>query len=199
MPVPRRRGRRRARRSRGVPGGWRARGRWRCADAGRRKTGAGRAAPDPGRSTSPPRPSFGPTSRRSIGSRMMSPARLRGFREEYGSWKMNWTRRRNADRASPRRGRTLSPSSRTSPEAGFTRRMTPRATVVLPLPLSPTSPSVRPRSSVKETSSAACTKRWRSKKWRFMAGKRMCRFRTSSKGMPSVGTVMGSSFRTGRP
>ena len=48
-----------------------------------------------------------------------------------------------------------SPSSFTEPEVGSTRRTTDFAVVVLPQPDSPTSASVSPRSTVKETSSTA--------------------------------------------
>ena len=48
-----------------------------------------------------------------------------------------------------------SPSSFTEPEVGSTSRTTDFAVVVLPQPDSPTSASVSPRSTVKETSSTA--------------------------------------------
>src|SRR5689334_21411374 len=47
------------------------------------------------------------------------------------------------------------PSSRTVPAVASSSRRTQRPTVVLPEPLSPTSPSVSPRSSAKDTSRTA--------------------------------------------
>ena len=50
-----------------------------------------------------------------------------------------------------------SPSKRTEPEVGSTRRSTDLAVVVLPQPDSPTSARVSPRSSVNDTPSTART------------------------------------------
>ena len=60
-----------------------------------------------------------------------------------------------AHAARPTASVSSSPSSFTEPEVGSTRRSTDFAVVVLPQPDSPTSASVSPRSTVKETSSTA--------------------------------------------
>src|SRR3990170_8617781 len=99
-----------------------------------------------------------------IGSAMMAPMVMRGFREAYVSWKIICMRRRMR-RISPGFMRVRScPSKVTSPDVGlYSMRMT-RPSVVLPQPLSPTSPSVSPRLISKLTPSTALTSatlRWK--------------------------------------
>src|SRR3972149_5936408 len=99
-----------------------------------------------------------------MGSAMMAPMVMRGFREAYGSWKIICMRRRMR-RISTGFMRVRSwPSKTTSPEVGlYSMRMT-RPRVVLPQPLSPTSPSSPPRLISKLTPSTALTSatlRWK--------------------------------------
>ena len=80
-----------------------------------------------------------------------------GSREEYGSWKMICSSARRSLRPAFLRRVTSLPMKRICPSV-LSRRWTkslPR--VVLPQPDSPTSPSVRPASIVKLTSSTACS------------------------------------------
>ena len=74
--------------------------------------------------------------------------------DENGSWKTIWIARLSARL---RRGESRSPSSRIAPESGACRPATQRASVVLPLPDSPTSPSVSPGRRLSETESTACS------------------------------------------
>ena len=85
----------------------------------------------------------------------MSPARFLGLSEENGSWKMICISRRKGRMSSLPRCVTSWPSSRMVPAVGSIRRRMTRPTVVLPQPLSPTSPSVSPAPMVKLTSSTA--------------------------------------------
>ena len=89
------------------------------------------------------------------GSPTMSPARFRGLSEENGSWKMICICRRKGRISSLPRRVTSWPSSRMVPAVGSIRRRMARPTVVLPQPISPTSPSVSPGPIVKLTSSTA--------------------------------------------
>ena len=96
-PAPTRRAPRSARRRRGMRGSWTARGRSRCAAAGRRRTGAdtwrrrrprgppARAAP---RRSRPARCAWSAGACARIGSATMSATRQRGLRLAKGSWKI---------------------------------------------------------------------------------------------------------------
>ena len=73
------------------------------------------------------------------------------------------------------------PSKRIVPLVGSSSRMIRRAVVVLPQPVSPTIPSVSPRSTSKETPSTACTAPiWRWKMIPRVSGKCLTRSRTST-------------------
>jgi len=74
----------------------------------------------------------------------MSPADMRGFSEENGSWKMICICRRCGRNAVLPNRVMSSPSSLIVPAVGSTNRKTVRATVDLPHPLSPTRPRVSP-------------------------------------------------------
>ena len=80
-----------------------------------------------------------------IGAPTMVPMLCRGFSDEYGSWKIIWMSRRSG--RSRRVGRCVmsSPSKRTVPPVGSSRRVSSRPVVDLPQPDSPTTPSVSPR------------------------------------------------------
>ena len=79
---------------------------------------------------------------------------LAAFSEEYGSWKIGWMRRASSRRVKPE---TASPSIRISPPVGRSRPSSILANVVLPQPLSPTSPSTEPRSSFSDRPFTACS------------------------------------------
>jgi hypothetical protein len=85
----------------------------------------------------------------------MSPAASRGFSEAYGSWKMICRCRRCCRICACESASSSSPSSFTDPDVGCTSRSTDFAVVVLPHPDSPTSDSVSPRPTSKETPSTA--------------------------------------------
>ncbi len=89
------------------------------------------------------------------GSAMMSPIRRRGFSEAIGSWKMSCTRRRSRRSRSPLSRTRSTPSKTTLPDVGRKSCSTARASVDLPQPDSPTSPSVSPRFRSKLTSETA--------------------------------------------
>ena len=94
-----------------------------------------------------------------IASPTISRTVMRGFRLEYGSWKMICIRRRSG-RSSRCDGWVMSwPSKTTRPNVGSTRRSMRRPSVLLPQPLSPTRPIVSPRRTRSETPSTARTKR----------------------------------------
>ena len=89
------------------------------------------------------------------GSPTMSPADMRGFSDENGSWKIICIWRRYG-RIADLPSRVMSwPSSWIAPPVGSIRRSTVRATVDLPQPLSPTSPRVSPSPIEKLTPSTA--------------------------------------------
>ncbi len=91
------------------------------------------------------------------GSAMMSLTRQRGLRLAYGSWKIICMRRR-ASRCTTLFAVCVSivvPSNVIDPREGRYSPTMSRATVDLPHPDSPTSPSVSPRAMVKLTSSTA--------------------------------------------
>ena len=132
-----------------------ARARSRCAGAARRRTGAAawrhrrptgrpRPAARPRARATPARPDIKPCS--TSGSATMSATLQRGFRLAYGSWKIICRRRRSAPACPEAKACVMSmPSKRTCPAVGVCRPTSRRATVLLPQPDSPTSPSVCPR------------------------------------------------------
>ena len=87
----------------------------------------------------------------------MSPAVMRGLSEANGSWNTICIERRSGRSSALLRWVMSCPSIRIAPEVGSTSRSTLRATVDLPQPDSPTSPSVSPTPTEKLTPSTACT------------------------------------------
>ena len=85
-----------------------------------------------------------------------SPTRRRGLSEPYGSWNTICNRRAAACREIARR---FTPPIVMVPASSGSRRNRQRASVLLPDPLSPTTPRVPPRGSVTLTSSSARTAR----------------------------------------
>src|SRR5262245_3118318 len=92
------------------------------------------------------------------GSSTICLARIRGFSDEYGSWKTICMSRRASRMRRLENASTFSPRKRTSPDEGSMSRRMQRPVVVLPLPDSPTSPNVSPASMLKLTSSTAATR-----------------------------------------
>ena len=91
------------------------------------------------------------------GSPTISPQVMRGLSDEYGSWKTMCISRRSG-RSSRRDVCVMSrPLRRIVPDVGSCRRTTQLPTVDLPLPDSPTSPSISPAPIVNDTSSTAWT------------------------------------------
>ena len=89
------------------------------------------------------------------GSPMIEPTRRRGFSEPYGSWKIICISRRSG-RSSARDSVLMSvPSNVTRPAVRSYSRVMQRASVDLPQPVSPTRPSVSPRSTSRLTPSTA--------------------------------------------
>ena len=86
-----------------------------------------------------------------------SPIVMAGLRAAWGSWNTGCIRRRRGRRSRSRRWVMSRPSNSTVPAVGSTRRRIARPSVVLPLPLSPTRPSVSPRADVQVTPSTART------------------------------------------
>ena len=86
---------------------------------------------------------------------MIDPTRRRGLSEAYGSWKTICISRRNG--RSFRRDQCVMscPSSSMRPPVGSSSRVTSRATVDFPQPVSPTRPSVSAGAIVNETPSTA--------------------------------------------
>ncbi len=80
---------------------------------------------------------------------------MRGLSEENGSWNTIWMSRRRSRSAASLVSVMSLPCSRMRPSSGFSRRITVLPTVVLPQPLSPTTPSVSPALMVKLTPSTA--------------------------------------------
>src|SRR5208282_4535410 len=80
----------------------------------------------------------------------------------------------------------FSPLSKTLPAVGSTSRTMARPSVVLPQPLSPTSPSVSPGSRLKLTSSTAFTNSWAPLSSPCFTGKCTFTFLTSSSGIKCV-------------
>ena len=122
------------------------------------------------------------------GSLMIVPTVLRGFSDEYGSWKiicMSW---RSFLSRAPDASVMSWPSKRIEPEVGSIRRSSRRAVVDLPQPDSPTRPSVSPFMTSKEMPSTACTAP--TLRWMMMplvSGKCLTRSRTSISGSPPPG------------
>ncbi len=88
---------------------------------------------------------------------MMSPTRIRGSSDEYGSWRTTWTRCRCACSALPFSVKGSRPAIMTVPAVGVTMPITTCAIVDLPDPVPPTRPRVLPRSMTRSTSSTART------------------------------------------
>jgi hypothetical protein len=87
------------------------------------------------------------------GSAMMAETGIRGSSAPNGSWNTIWIERRAA-RSSGR------PWNRTLPALGICKPATTLPSVLLPLPLSPTSASVSPGIIARLTSSTACNCRF---------------------------------------
>ena len=87
----------------------------------------------------------------------MKPTRLRGLSDAYGSWKTIIISRRYGRISARDRCVMSRPSKITLPPVGSSSRMTQRAIVDLPQPDSPTTPSVSPSLTAKETPSTALT------------------------------------------
>ena len=81
---------------------------------------------------------------------------MRGLSEANGSWNTICIERRTGRNSLLLKGVMSVPLSLMLPEVGSTSRSTVRATVDLPQPDSPTSPSVSPTPSEKLTPSTAC-------------------------------------------
>ncbi len=127
----------------------RARAPHRCAGAGRRRTrgGSGCSARDSARPSPSARctsrfrsPLSGSSSWIANGSPMIEPTVLRGFSDEYGSWKIICTSRLIAFSAAPSERVMSLPSKPISPRVASSRRVISRAVVLLPQPVSPTMP-----------------------------------------------------------
>ena len=118
------------------------------------------------------------------GSAMIVPTVLRGFSDEYGSWKIICISRRRSFSRAPLAVAISSPSNLIEPLVGSISRRISRAVVDLPQPDSPTIPSVSPRRTSNDTPSTARTAptwRW-SRPWRI--GKCLTRSRTSTSTSP---------------
>src|SRR5580765_6245275 len=119
------------------------------------------------------------------GSPTMSPHVIRGLSDEYGSWKTMCISRRSG-RSSRREMCVMSlPLRRIVPAVGSSRRTMQAPTVDLPLPDSPTSPSISPGAIVSETPSTAWTSPPRPSRC-VPAVKCLTRFSASSVGVWSV-------------
>ena len=79
---------------------------------------------------------------------MIWPTRLRGFSDEYGSWKTICISRRSGSQPPLPSCVMSAPSKRIEPLVGSSRRTISRAVVDLPQPDSPTRPSVSPSTNV---------------------------------------------------
>jgi len=88
---------------------------------------------------------------------MIPPTVWRGFRALYGSWKIICALRRTGSSSRDDRLVISSPSISIFPPVGRTSIRIDRAAVVLPDPLSPTSPRVSPASSLRSMPSTAFT------------------------------------------
>jgi len=113
-------------------------------------------------------------------SPMIAPADIRGSSELYGSWKMICMRRRRLRSSRPRMVLMGWPSKRTRPRVAFCRCRIARPSVVLPLPLSPTSPRLSPLRMLRETLSTAWSvARLRENRVPELTGNSTLRFSTS--------------------
>src|SRR5579862_3834460 len=94
---------------------------------------------------------------------MISRTRIRGFNEPNGSWKTICIRARKGRKARSSIPSISRPSKNASPPVAGISFNNVRPTVVLPLPLSPTRPTVFPAGTEKLMSSTAFTQplRWR--------------------------------------
>src|SRR6266540_3161430 len=90
-------------------------------------------------------------------SPMISPIRMRGLSDAYGSWKMICILRRISRIADPDRDDSSRPSKVMVPRVGSMSRTRQRPRVVLPQPDSPTRPTVSPSSTSRLTPSTALT------------------------------------------
>src|SRR3981081_2851720 len=132
----------------------------------------------------------------SRGSPTTSSRVMRGFRDEYGSWKIICMLGRRLLSALPfslvistqPEVRSL---NQTSPVVGSKARKISRLVVVLPQPDSPTNPSVLPLGMVKLTPSTARTWPTTRLKKPCVIGKSFFRSRTSSRFASSCGAVIG--------
>src|SRR5829696_8928246 len=91
------------------------------------------------------------------GSATIWPHVCRGSSDEYGSWKTMCSSRRSGRIARREMCVISRPLRRIVPAVGSSSRMTQLPTVVLPLPDSPTRPTISPGAIVKLTPSTACT------------------------------------------
>ena len=118
-----------------------------------------------------------------MGSAMMSSTRMRGFSEEYGSWKIIWIwRRKGLSCFSPLSAVRSVPPKCTDPADGVYSPEISRATVDLPEPDSPTRPKTSPSPMAKPTFLTASSVRWLRFRNAFLSTKRMPRPRTSTNG-----------------
>src|SRR2546427_316677 len=120
-----------------------------------------------------------------MGSAMISPTRIRGLSELYGSWKTTCTLRRWSRSAVPVSSARLRPSNSMAPAVGASAASTSFEVVVLPHPDSPTRPSVSPALIVKLIPSTALTTPRPLPSSEPPTGKCFLRSRTSSSGLPT--------------
>src|ERR1700730_1441652 len=114
---------------------------------------------------------------------MMSPTRMRGLSELYGSWKTTWTSRRERIGSSPRIREMSPPPNRMVPAVGVSCSRISFDVVVLPHPDSPISPKVSPGQMAKSTPSTAFIQPiWRRSSIPVLTGKYFWRFSSSSNG-----------------
>ncbi len=116
------------------------------------------------------------------GSSTIAAALMRGFSDEYGSWKTICMSRRAARMRVLEKPSTCSPRNNTSPAVGSIRRSMHRPVVLLPLPDSPTRANVSPSWTTKLTLSTARTTVL-SRKSPPPRVKCLTRFRTSTSGV----------------
>ena len=88
---------------------------------------------------------------------MIDPIVLRGFSDEYGSWKIICISRLTAFSRAPFAWVMSCPSKLISPAVTSSKRIISLAVVLLPQPVSPTIPSVSPRRTSKLMPSTALT------------------------------------------
>src|SRR3989449_3333993 len=125
-----------------------------------------------------------------MGSAMISPTRIRGLSELYGSWKTTCTLRRWSRSAVPVSSARLRPANSMAPAVGSSAASTSFDVVVLPHPDSPTSPSVSPGLIVKLIPSTALTTPRVLPKSEPPTGKCFRRSRTSSSGLSTPGGLL---------